>query len=367
MLIVCLSLPAQSQIQPAPIDANAHERVKALYENLHAGIGTGIFFGHQDALAYGVQWKTGHNRSDIKDVCGAYPAVFGWDVSKLGQRPFNIDTVDFEQMREWIAFAYKQGGINTISWHMDNPATGGDSWDNRPAVKAILPGGEKHDFYREKLDLFAAFVGSLKAGGQPIPIIFRPFHEHTGGWFWWGNKSCTPEEYKALWHFTVQYLRDEKEVHNLLYAYSTDVFDSEAAYLERYPGDEYIDILGFDDYHSIKTGANAAVLTRRCRELVRMARERGKIAALTETGVETIPDSNWWTGVLLKRLKADPEASRIAYIMVWRNARLNHHYGPFAGHASAADFQAFYRDPLTLFAGDRKRLYKTRKNPNLPE
>lgn len=352
-----LTLSLQSVRPLDPIDIHAHKRVKALYAHLHEGIGKGILFGHQDALAYGVNWKVGKNRSDIYDVCGAYPAVFGWDVSKLGQRPFNIDTVDFEQMRRWIKFAYQQGGINTISWHMDNPVTGGDSWDNTPAVAAILPGGAKHDAYRTKLDLFAAYVSSLKAGGQPIPVIFRPFHEHTGSWFWWGKNGCTPEAYKALWRFTVQYLRDEKGVHNLLYAYSTDVFDTDADYLERYPGDEYIDILGFDDYHSIQTTAAADLFARRCRDVVRMARERGKIAAVTETGVETIPETNWWTSVLLQRLKADREASQIAYLMVWRNGRPDHHYGPFPGHSSAADFVNFRNDPLMLFAGDRRRRY----------
>ena len=58
-------------------------------------IGKGILIGHEDDLAYGVGWKEEKGRSDIKDITGSYPALYGWDVSKLG-RPFNIDTVDFE-------------------------------------------------------------------------------------------------------------------------------------------------------------------------------------------------------------------------------------------------------------------------------
>lgn len=55
-----------------------------------------------------------------------------------------------------------------------------------------------------------------------VPVLFRPWHEHTGSWFWWGEKLCTPEEYKALWHMTVDILRSDG-VDNALYAYSPAV------------------------------------------------------------------------------------------------------------------------------------------------
>ena len=165
--------------QNAPIDAKATKKTDALYINLQEISNQGVLFGHQDDVAYGVGWKDEKGRSDVKDVCGSYPALYGWDVSKLGSS-FNIDTVDFEKMKVWIKEAFKRGGINTISWHMDNPATGGSSWDNTPAISKILPGGEKHEFYKQRLDLFANFLNDLKVGfGTKIPIIFRPFHEHT--------------------------------------------------------------------------------------------------------------------------------------------------------------------------------------------
>jgi hypothetical protein len=86
-------------------------------------------------------------------------------------------------------------------------------------------------------------------------------------------------------------------------AYSTDVFDSKEAYLERYPGDAYVDVLGFDDYQSVRTPATRAVFARRLRDVVELAEARGKIPALTETGVEAVPDSTWWTGTLLAGIK----------------------------------------------------------------
>src|SRR5205814_1552920 len=113
---------------------------------------------------------------------------------------------------------------------------------------------------------------------------------------------------------------DRRGVHNVLWGYSTDVFDSKEGYLERYPGDAYVDVLGFDDYQSVRTPATRAVFARRLRDIVELAEARGKIPALTETGVEAVPDSLWWTGTLLAGIKSDSVARRIAWVLVWRNA-----------------------------------------------
>ncbi len=335
-----------------PIDKEATSQTEALFRNLRTISNEGILFGHQDDLAYGVYWKDESGRSDVKDASGSYPAVFGWDISKLGQRSFNIDSVDFEKMKGWIKQAYQLGGINTISWHMDNPVSNGDSWDNTPAVYSILPGGEKHEWYKEKLDLFVHFLSDLNVDGVQIPIIFRPFHEHTGNWFWWGRGNCTSEEFTALWQFTVNYLKEEKDVHHLLYAYSTDRFKSEEDYLDFYPGDEFVDILGYDDYHSIKTKEQRPELIRQLKTIVKLAENRGKVAALSESGYETIPVDDWWTSVLLEGLTSDTTARKIAYCMIWRNAWPNHHYAPFEGHPSAPDFKKFKEDPFILFVDE---------------
>jgi mannan endo-1,4-beta-mannosidase len=332
-----------------PVDKEATSQTEALFHNLKTMGAEGILFGHQDDLAYGVYWKDEHGRSDVKDASGSYPALFGWDISKIGQRAFNIDSVDFEKMKGWIRQAYQMGGINTISWHIDNPVTGGDSWDNTPAVYSILPGGENHEWYKGKLDLFVDFLNDLNVDGIKVPIIFRPFHEHTGNWFWWGRGNCTAEEYTAMWQFTLNYLKNEKDVHHLLYAYSTDRFRSEEDYLDFYPGDDFVDILGYDDYHSIKTLDEKPELIRQLTTIVKLAEEKGKIAALSESGFETIPMDDWWTGVLLEGLTSDSTARKISYCMMWRNAWPDHHYAPYEGHPSAADFRKFKEDPYMLF------------------
>src|SRR3546814_367446 len=181
-------------------------------------------------------------------------------------------------MRARIIEAYQRGGINTISWHATNPVNGQSAWDTtQHSIKEILPNGLHHHTYNDYLDRLATFFKSLKTGnGTAIPIIFRPFHEHTGSWFWWGEAFCTPAEYKALWRYTVDYLRNENGLKNLLFAYSSSTIQSEVHYLARYPGDEYVDIMGFDDYFMGDEAAYKERMTNSMRILTKLAKKRSE-------------------------------------------------------------------------------------------
>lgn len=346
-----------------PCDAQASRQTQALFYNLRALTGQHTLFGHQDDLAYGVYWKAEPGRSDVKDASGAYPAVFGWDLGKLGPGvTHNIDTVSFEAMRRWMRQAYRMGSVNTISWHVDHPTTGGGSWDTTPVVRHLLPGGQHHQWLLDELDGVARYLDGLHNGGllrRRIPIVFRPWHENNGAWFWWGKGSCTPEEYIALWRFTVHYLRDVKGLHHLLFAYSPSHFANRAEYLLTYPGDDYVDILGLDFYFRGESPDwTRAELGRNLADIADLAAEKQKIAALTETGFETIPDPHWWTHELLDHLVSPPANGRIAYVLVWRNARPSHYYAPFSGHASEASFRNFAKDSRVMMQDSLPRLYR---------
>lgn len=327
--------------QNLPIDSKANLLTKNLYKNLQNIDSQGIMFGHQDDLAYGVNWKYEEGNSDIKLVSGQYPAVFGWDLGHIElDKAENLDNVPFHKMREFIQSVYEWGGINTISWHLNNPVNGQSSWDKTITVKHLLPNGSHHQMYKKWLNKVAKFFKSLKdKNGNTIPIIFRPYHEHTGSWFWWGRGFCTPDEYKALWQMTIKYFRSQK-VNNLLYAYSTDYFANEADYLERYPGDEWVDILGFDFYHRNAPQSNNKFIEevqRMVKTVQNLANQKKKVAAWTETGLEGLPISNWWTEVLLKAI----QDSQIAYVLVWRNANEKHFFAPYPAQISAEDFKLF--------------------------
>lgn len=350
-------------------DVKADKRTRALFANLRRLTGQKILFGHQDDLAYGVGWRCVPKGSDVHSACGDYPAVYGWELGNLehGQAE-NLDSVNFHNMQGWIRDGYKRGGVVTLSWHMDNPVTQGSAWDTTGGgARLWLPGGAKHEEYLRMLDGFAKFAKPLHAGGflkkKAIPLIFRPYHEMSGNWFWWCKGHTAPEDYKALWRFTVQYLRDEKGLHNLLYAWTpAENFNTPEEFLEYYPGDEWVDIIGIDNYGDVKPDSfSTARFVQRMKIVAQTADQKGKIAALSETGYEGILDPTWWTKVLLQNLMADPETRRIAYVLVWRNANKKHHYAPYPGHVSLADFQQFYADPVTAFERDLPKMYKMPK------
>ena len=355
-------LTAQNSI---PIDKKASRETINLYNNLKKISQKGFLFGHQDDLAYGVTWKYEPGRSDIKEVTGEYPAIYGWELGHLEvDSTQNLDQVPFNKMKEFIRDGYERGGVITVSWHFNNPLTGKSAWDPAPGtVASILPGGSKHELYKSWLDKLSLFFLDLKGKkGEFIPIIFRPFHELNGNWFWWGKSHCTPDELKQLYQFTVAYLRDTKEIHQLLYAFNTDRFASRAEYLERYPGDDWVDLIGFDIYQRGKD--NEGFITEADKSfsiLEELGKEKNKIIALTEFGYGEIPDSEWWTGTLLKAIGNH----KIAYVLGWRNAGKSasgkyEYYVPYKGHSSSEDFIKFYNAGNTFFQKDvaREKIYR---------
>jgi mannan endo-1,4-beta-mannosidase len=356
LLFACI----YSGAQPVPTDPKATPETINLFQNMLKLQQEGMMFGHEDALAYGVGWYREENRSDVKDVVEDYPAVYGWELGhlELGDE-YSLDSVYFADIQHWIKTVYERGGVNTISWHLRNPLNGGTSWDtsSNEVVKSILPGGEKHELFKQYLNRMADFLLSLKTDdGTYVPVLFRPFHEHTGSWFWWGENLCTVEEYKALWHFTVDYLQNEKDIHHVLYSYSTDRFTSTEEYLERYPGDDIVDLLGFDLYDR---GPDYLPTMKNCAEmLTTLASEKGKIAAVTEAGGPIAQNHQWWTQ-LLETLKPFD----LSYILVWRNPHKPTDHGAFApykGSPDATNFVEFYNDSETLFQKEitRKNLYE---------
>lgn len=315
-------------------------------------------FGHQDDLMYGYSWWYEKDRSDTKEATGDYPAVAGFELGhlELGAGR-SLDSVSFEQITEQIKMHYKRGGVITISWHPNNPLTmqtkdslskwpHGSAWDvsSKDVVSSILPGGRNNELFNTWLEKLAAFFSGLKdEKGVPIPVIFRPFHEHSGSFFWWGTGLCTDQEYSSLWRYTVSFLRDKKNIHNIIYAYNTDRVTSLDQYLKGYPGDDIIDMLSIDMYDRGKQfdGELDAALNFVTHEAI----SRNKLTALSETG-ERRGMNNWWSTVILPIVSKYP----VGYVLTWRDT-----YDP--GHPNSqspltpypADFKLFYDSPRTLF------------------
>ncbi|GAB3785827.1 glycosyl hydrolase [Spirosoma horti] len=349
-----------------PIDAKATKETKALYHNLRKIDRKHILFGHQHATEYGHGWAGDENRSDVKSVSGSHPAVIGVDFSGLSGRPAEAIEKAKASLRKQIVDTYNRGGVTTVAWHFSNPASkGGFYWVDSvsaPAVSMLVPGGSHHQEYKKILRTIGELANSVNGNdGSLAPLIFRPYHEFDGGWFWWGKPHCKREDFVSLWRFTVSYLRDSLEVHNFIYAFSPDcLFKTEAEYLDRYPGDAWVDLVGMDDYADFGRNGryNIAAGSQKLKIVSDYAQKSGKLAAFTETGLESIPDTTWWTSTLLKALKA--EKMRLAYVLVWRNDPRSptHYYAPYPSQASVPDFLQFYQDPYTWFEADLPKLYR---------
>lgn len=331
-----------------------------LIENLRGVPQKGILFGHHDDTVYGIGWEFDEGGSDVRKVCGDYPAVISFDLGEIelgGDK--SLDKVPFDIIRREAINQYNRGGLVSFSWHPRNPKTGGDAWDvtDTTVVRSILPGGENHAKFQGWLGKVNDFILSLQTtDGTKIPVLFRPWHEHTGSWFWWGEKLCTTDEYKALWQMTADYLDAHGAAPQVVYAYSSGTEPrTQADYLARYPGHDLIDVIGFDAYQREDKDFFLKSVDTSLSVIDSIGKANNKIIAITETGYEGIPDPTWWTGTLLPAMEKYP----VAYVLVWRNARekITHHYAPYPGHLSAEDFKAFHNNPKTLFASD-VNLYK---------
>lgn len=350
------------------IDTKATRETKALYRNLGKLAKKHTLFAHQHATEYGHGWYGDEDRSDVKSVTGSHPAMIGVDFSGFsGRSPEDIQKAK-DRLRKNVVDTYNRGGVTTVAWHFSNPVSGGGFyWKDSlslPAVKYLIPGGEAHEQYKEILDGIGEWAHSIRgADGQLVPLIFRPYHEFDGDWFWWGASHCTKEEFVSLWRFTVSYLRDSLEVHNFIYAFSPDNrFDTEEEFLARYPGDEWVDMVGMDNYADLgRDRYDIETAAKKLKIVSDYAQKTGKLAAFTETGLESIPDTSWWTETLLKTMKMYD--MQLSYVLVWRNDTRSptHYYAPFPEQVSVPDFMKFYNDPYTLFEKDLKDIYRRKR------
>lgn len=365
--IIALSACGHKSSVQTEDDAVALTPAQQLLQRLQRIQATGkVMFGHHDSPCYGHLWQYEPGRSDIKDVCGDMPAVMSWDLGGIEHLDsLELDGVPFDFIRREAARHDSLGGINVFSWHLRNPATGGDAWDTSAGdivSQMVAEGSPLNDTMQIWIGRAADYLSSLRrSDGSKLPVVFRPWHEHTGGWFFWGEPNTSPEAIKALWALTRRVF-DQKGVDNVLWAYSPDRCTDGGlqTYLRSYPGDSLVDILGADVYHRVEMSPDQGLTAYKeatdstLGAVVTLAKERGKIAAFTETGLDNVVDPRWFPDVLLPILKKYP----VAYVCVWRNAmdKPQEYFAPYLGHPSAEPFKEFYADTTTLFLRDVARI-----------
>lgn len=348
------------------VDPDATPETVALFYNLKQSAKHRILIGQQNPDE---TFLAAAGESDIRKVTGNDPAVWGSQIresSVVRKDGKNLFHEDLQKNLRFAAAAYDKGMVNTFWWCLTEPYAE-QKWlrDDLPrevlqkAFRSILPGGVNHDWYKGKLRKVAGILGSIKGrDGTLAPVIFRPFHEFDGSWFWWGKDYSTAAEFQSCWRFTVNYLRDECKAHNLLYAFSPDcTFTSENAYLERYPGDAYVDVVGFDDYADFEKNDVAAAAAK-ILIVSNYAKNHRKLAALTEVGYRKQPVPRDLYTARFGAALADPSLE-LAYLMFWRQGRSDKdgYFVPPPGADTVGDFLKFTRDSKLGFLPESRSLY----------
>lgn len=341
LLGIMISCSSDDESTPDPEDPNTEEPGETdpseaalkLLTNLKNNAGQGnTLVGHQATTIAGVDWRLWQrpDYSDFKAVSGKLPAVYGWEFSP---RPDNqnetYDYVSFDVTINEAKKAYSRGGVNTFNLHPYRLDNNGTSWDNTAGLVAkLIPGGQLHDQYRQVLDKYLTEFQKLKdANNNPIPFIFRPYHEANHSWFWWGNTACNDDEYKTLFRFTVEYLR-EKGLTNMLVCYAPGYFQNEATYMARYPGDDVVDILGFDGYYGNNNGHGTDwnTLKNHLNILKNIGQNRNKPIVWAESGEQNLATNNFFTQL---NQAITETGAKLSYIMLWANYAQNEFYIPY--------------------------------------
>lgn len=411
-------------------DGQATESVRQVYAYLQA-------VGKTDSVIFGQQNNTSHKAgssdlscSDTMDVVGSYTGIIGLDGLSLVGNEYSADRYlsemqGLDDVYETVAarinqastqieknviaaaaltnYNIRNGAIATLSLHMPNFSTVSETGNDTgvsyagynfsgytpnlltgDVMNQILPGGAYNEAFRAYLDMVADYAHQVDGA-----VLFRPFHENTGSWFWWGAAFCDEQTYKSVYKYTVEYLRDEKNVHNFLYVYGPG---SEAAsveeYASRYPGDGYVDMVGFDMYHRNPQQGDSFVtnFTKELQIVDDFAQTHGKLVAVTETGTaHDVAEGDNQTA-LLKSENARPDwhqeildavkGSNASYYLVWANfGEQDGFYTPYVksvkedgtkhGHEMMDPFIRFFNQNNSIFAVNQKDALEQMKSVSI--
>lgn len=229
------------------------------------------------------------NYSDqAESVGGAYPAVWGQDFGFAADG--TMDGVNFRQgIVDEAKRQHEAGSIITLMWHAvrpteNEPVTFEDSICNgklsdQDWQDLLTPGTTTHDRWKKQVDVIAGFLAQLREAS--VPVLWRPYHEMNGEWFWWGTRPG-PRGYEALYRQLFERLTEVHGLTNLLWVWNANARrENVAPYSDCYPGHDVVDILAFDVYENMYGQGSYE-------ELVAVA--EGRPVALGEVGVMPTPD-----------------------------------------------------------------------------
>jgi mannan endo-1,4-beta-mannosidase len=236
LLMAGMVAPARA-VEPANPAANSKVRaILAYLETLPSRSEKKLISGQFAGFGSGASLRA---CEEAFQKTGHWPAMIGLDYVEF--RTGGLECAKVNRLA--IEYA-RAGGLVTISTHLYNPANprGGGLRDQGVDLETLLtPGHETHKRWMQELDTIAAGLKELQDAG--VVVLWRPFHEMNGGWFWWGAKK--PETFVRVWRHMFDYFTKTKRLNNLLWVYGPNHGKRAGDY---YAGDAYVDIVGLDAY-----------------------------------------------------------------------------------------------------------------------
>ena len=252
-LIICLifvfSLVLIKVNGQKPVNPDASPEAVKLLEYIYSISGKKTLAGQHCAPLVGDT-----RLSVVHRTTGKYPPVFGQDFGF--SYPGYWDGINYRQRIVDDAIKrHRDGFIITLMWHAvrpteDEPVTFRESVQGKLTDEEwkdlITPGTEINERWKSQVDVIAWFLKQLKYAD--VPVLWRPYHEMNGGWFWWGKKEGE-DGYKKLWRMLYDRLVNFHGLNNLIWVYNTNEFKNGVNPHEtHYPGDDVVDILALDVY-----------------------------------------------------------------------------------------------------------------------
>lgn len=285
-LIVTASGPADKSIYEVTaelVDKKASDGTRRLMKYLADMYGKYIISGQ-----YGDMGILGPEFVAIHKATGKYPAILGLDFIDYTPSCVVNGSVGYDV--EYAKRFHMEGGIVTFCWHWNAPEpylinSGSVPWwrgfyteGTTIDLKKIMDGEDKEGYELLLRDMDAIAVQLKLLEKMDIPILWRPLHEASGGWFWWGASG--PEAYIKLYQLLFDRLTNYHDIHNLIW-----VWNGQGE--EWYPGDAYVDIVGIDIYPGERVYTSQAA---KFNELVQWNGSSRKIIAMTENGCMFDPE-----------------------------------------------------------------------------
>jgi mannan endo-1,4-beta-mannosidase len=260
-LATVLGCAGWAQTGPEPVNPHATPEARALLAYLDSISGKATIAGQHNYPNVGARW------TDMAyDLTAKYPGLFGGDFGFSGgedkdsvlSRPAMIAEAERQ---------YSNGAVITLTWHEvrptdDEPVTFHNSVQGHltdAEWKELLTSGSPLNLrWQAQVDVIAGYLKQLRDAN--VPVLFRPYHEINGNWFWWGGRPGQDGS-AALYRQIYDRFVNVHHLDNLLWVWNVNAPSRNAGAIEAYyPGARYADLVTMDIYGEFKDKYYANIL-----------------------------------------------------------------------------------------------------------